>query len=242
MARLPRFTIPGQPQQVIQRGNNREPIFADVEDYQYYLERLREAARKCQVDIHPYVLMTNHVHLLITPWKEKGTGAMMQSLGRYYVQYFNHRYARTGTLWEGCYKATLLDSEAYLLTSYRYIELNPVRAEMVRHPAEYPWSSYRCNALGDKNPLITPHPLYTALDRDEGIRQVVYRTLFDTHIDSRTLENIRAATNKAWVLGDDRFREKIGRLLDRPMAPRPRGGDHCSEQFREKISKIKGRS
>ena len=239
MARLSRFTIPGQPQHVIQRGNNRDPIFVDDEDYPYYLERLQDAAEKYQVDIHAYVLMPDHVHLLVTPWQDKGIGAMMQSIGRYYVQYFNRSYKRTGTLWEGRYKATLLDTEAYLLTCYQYIELNPVRAEMVTHPAEYPWSSYRCNALGDENLLVTPHALFNALSSDKLKRQVAYRALFDTHIESTTLEKIRESTNKAWVLGDDQFREKIALLLDRPTAPRPRGGDHCSKKFR-KNSRVKG--
>ncbi len=129
MARLPRFVIPGQPQHVIQRGNDRQAIFRNEQDYRFYLEKLREAAEKHQCDIHAYVLMTNHVHLLITPHTETGIGKTMQSIGRYYVQYFNHCYKRTGTLWEGRYKAALIDSEVYLLTCMRYIELNPVRVD-----------------------------------------------------------------------------------------------------------------
>ena len=147
MARLPRFVLPGQPQHVIQRGNNRQDIFRAKGDYHYYLEKLGEVADKHQCDIHAYVLMTNHVHLLVTPHQENSIGKMMQTLGRYYVQYFNDRYQRTGTLWEGRYKATLIDTEQYLLTCMRYIELNPVRAKnMAKHASEYPWSSYRCNA------------------------------------------------------------------------------------------------
>ena len=159
MARLPRFVIPGQPQHVIVRGNNREPIFYAEEDYRFYLEKLQQACEKHQCDLHAYVLMTNHVHLLITPHTEDGISKSLQMLGRYYVQYFNHTYQRTGTLWEGRYKATLIDSERYLLTCYRYIELNPVRAEgMVDHPSEYPWSSYRYNVVGESDPLVVPHP------------------------------------------------------------------------------------
>ena len=237
MPRLPRYVLPGQPQHVIQRGNNRELIFADEEDYRYYLDRLKAAASRHQVDIHTYVLMTNHVHLLVTPWSQQGIGGMMQGVGRYYVQYFNHRYGRTGTLWEGRYKATLVDSEAYLLTCYRYVELNPVRARMVEHPAEYPWSSYRHNALGGDDSLITPHPLYSALGSDEEGRRSAYRALFESHIDGKTLDEIRAATNKAWVLGDDRFREKIAGLLGRPSSPRKRGGDHRSAEFKNQRNK-----
>lgn len=232
MARLPRFVLPGEPQHVIQRGNNREPVFADEEDYRFYLDRLQAAAEKHHVDVHAYVLMTNHVHILVTPWSEKGIGGMMQGIGRYYVPYFNRRYGRTGTLWEGRYKATLLDTEAYLFTCYRYVELNPVRARMVAHPAEYPWSSYHQNALGTPDVLITPHPLYVSLGQAEEKRREAYRALFDDQIDGKTLAEVRHATNKAWVLGNDRFQEKIGRLLNRPTGPRMRGGDRRSESYR----------
>ncbi|MGC2047550.1 MAG: transposase, partial [Gallionella sp.] len=148
MARLPRFVLPGQPQHVIVRGNNRSEIFCADADYRFYLEKLQLACDKHGCDLHAYVLMTNHVHLLITPHEEQSLSKALQMLGRYYVQYYNHCYQRTGTLWEGRYKATLIDSEAYLLTCMRYIELNPVRAGMVAHPSEYPWSSYHHNALG----------------------------------------------------------------------------------------------
>ena len=155
MARLPRFVLVGHPQHVIIRGNNREPIFYADEDYQFCLEKLKKACDKHECDIHAYVLMTNHVHLLITPHKKDGISKVIQMLGRYYVQYFNNTYQRKGTLWEGRYKATLIDSEHYALGCYRYIELNPVRAEMVEHPAEYPWSSYGFNGLGDKISLLS---------------------------------------------------------------------------------------
>lgn len=159
MARLPRFVIPGHPQHVIVRGNNREPIFYTEADYQFYLEKLKQACDKHSCDVHAYVLMTNHVHLLITPHKENGISKTMQMLGRYYVQYFNYSYERTGTLWEGRYKASLIDSDNYALICYRYIELNPVRADMVDHPSEYPWSSYSHNALGEKNERVMHHHL-----------------------------------------------------------------------------------
>jgi putative transposase len=151
MARLPRFVLPGHPQHVIVRGNNRDPIFNADEDYRFYLDKLQDAAKKHSCDIHAYVLMTNHVHLLVSPHTEDGISKMIQMLGRYYVQYFNSTYRRSGTLWEGRYKASLIDSDTYALTCYRYIELNPVRANMVAHPAEYPWSSYRGNALGEND-------------------------------------------------------------------------------------------
>ena len=163
MSRQPRFVLPGQPQHVIQRGNNRDVIFVSDEDYRFYLEKLGLACERFSCDLHAYVLMTNHVHLLMTPHAEDSIGKVMQSLGRYYVQYFNCRYRRTGTLWEGRYKATLLDSDTYLLTCSRYIELNPVRAAMVEAPSDYPWSSYSCNAMGKITSLITPHELYLEL-------------------------------------------------------------------------------
>ena len=198
MARLPRFVILGQPQHIIQRGNNRQDIFCAEEDYHFYHEKLIESAKKHQCDIHAYVLMTNHVHLLVTPHTENGIGKMMQMLGRYYVQYFNHRYHRTGTLWEGRYKATLIDSEQYLLTCMRYIELNPVRAQdMVDHPAEYPWSSYAYNALGKEDKLLTPQLEYRRLGRKDQDRQSAYRQLFRACIPEKTLEALREATNKA---------------------------------------------
>jgi len=233
MARLPRFVIPGHPQHVIVRGNNREPIFYAEADYQFYLEKLKQACDKHSCDVHAYVLMTNHVHLLITPHKEDGISKAMQMLGRYYVQYFNYCYERTGTLWEGRYKASLIDSDSYALICYRYIELNPVRAEMVDHPSEYPWASYRHNALGEKNDLVMHHHLYQTLGKADEERQKAYRTLFRARIPHRTLEEIRSATNKAWVLGSEPFKDKIESRLNRPTQPRQRGGDRKSKVYHE---------
>ena len=141
MARKPRFVLPGYPRHVVQRGNNRQACFFDESDYRKYLDSLAEAAHKYHCQVHAYVLMTNHVHLLVTPTTDEGISQMMQSVGRRYVRYFNGVYRRTGTLWEGRYKASLVQTDSYLLTCYRYIELNPVRAEMVPDPGDYPWSS-----------------------------------------------------------------------------------------------------
>ena len=150
MARHPRFILPGQPQHVIQRGNNRQPIFVTTRDYEFYLEKLMDAANEHECEIHAYVLMTNHVHLLVSPARIESLGKMMQMLGRYYVQYFNYTHQRTGTLWEGRYKSSLISSEQYLFRCMRYIELNPLRAGMVTEPSDYHWSSYRHNALGNQ--------------------------------------------------------------------------------------------
>lgn len=238
MARLPRFVIPGQPQHVIVRGNNREAIFYADADYQFYRDKLKQACDKHECELHAYVLMTNHVHLLITPRTEQGIGKVMQMLGRYYVQYFNYTYERTGTLWEGRYKATLIDSDTYLLTCYRYIELNPVRASMVSHPSDYPWSSYHYNAMGLADALVTPHGEYRRLGKTPEDRQSAYRALFRYRITARTLDDIRTATNKAWVLGNERFKAMIERKLDRQASPAARGGDRKSESYRQKCGVI----
>lgn len=229
MARLPRYVLPGHPQHVIQRGNNRSIIFASDEDIHCYRNCLFDACLKHEVLIHAYVFMTNHVHLLMTPQTENGISKVMQSVGRKYVQYFNYLYRRTGTLWEGRYKSTLIDTDAYLLTCYRYIELNPVRANMVRLPEEYAWSSYRCNALGREDKLVTPHELYLGLGTSKKERHLAYQALFQNHIDDQTLDEIRNATNKAWVLGGEQFQAEIEIMLDRRSRPLPRGGDRRSE-------------
>ncbi len=223
MARLPRFYLKDQPQHIIQRGNNREPVFASQQDYIFYLECLLNAATRHKLKIHAYVLMTNHVHLLVSPLEESSIPKTMQSIGRKYVQYFNRCYDRTGTLWEGRYKATLIDSEAYLLTCMRYIELNPVRARMVRHPKNYPWSSYRFNALGEPDKLITPHDLYLSLGESPKTYQLNYATLFEERIPTKTLDEIRDATNKAWPLGSDKFKHEIEKITKRRSMPKPKG-------------------
>ena len=231
MARLPRFVIPGQPQHVIVRGNNRAEIFCADADCSFYLEKLKLACDKHGCSVHAYVLMTNHVHLLITPHLEQSLGKAMQMLGRYYVQYYNYCYRRTGTLWEGRYKATLIDSEAYLLTCMRYIELNPVRAGMAVDPSDYPWSSYHHNALGQANDLVVPHPEYQRLGESSESRQAAYRELFKRQLSENSITDIREATNKAWVLGNDRFKQRIQEQLGRRVEPKARGGDRKSEKF-----------
>ena len=215
MARLPRFFIPDVPQHIIQRGNNREPIFADHRDYLYYLDCLSKAAECHGLLIHAYVLMTNHVHMLATPERKESIPKVMQSLGRKYVQYFNFTYQRTGTLWEGRYRATLVDTERYLLSCYRYVELNPVRAGMVAHPSGYDWSSYRHNAMGEEDGLVMFHQKYLELGKDDEERQSHYRDLFLEPLSEKRMNDIREATNKAWVLGDDYFKNKIQSLTDR---------------------------
>ena len=228
MARKPRFNLPGIPQHVIQRGNNRQACFLDERDYRHYLADLREAADKNDCRAHAYVLMPNHVHLLVTPMAEHGVTHLMQDVGRKYVRYVNHRYQRTGTLWEGRYKCSLIDSEAYLLTCMRYIELNPVRAGLVFQPGDYPWSSYVSNAYGKTNALLTPHPLMTHLGIDAQKRQRAYQDLFINSLDQKLVDNIREALNQELVLGREPFKDRIEILTTRQTRPghsgRPRGG------------------
>ena len=155
----------------------------------------------------------------------------MQMLGRYYVQYFNYRYKRTGTLWEGRYKAALIDSERYLLTCMHYVELNPVRANMVEHPSEYPWSSYRCNAVGIEDSLVSGHQIYRRLGVTTELRYEYYQSLFERSVPDKTIEDIRNATNKAWVLGSDYFVSEIEEMLNRQSMPKEQGGDRRSDDF-----------
>ena len=219
MPRKPRFNLIGIPQHVIQRGNNREPCFYAEDDYQRYLESLDLSAKKFDCRVHSYALMTNHVHLLVTPMSDYGVSQMMQALGRRYVCYINKTYNRTGTLWEGRYKSSLIDSDAYLLTCMRYIELNPVRARMVEHAGEYRWSSYRVNAQGENDLLINPHPLYLELGSTGEIRQEAYRELFRHHVDDGTLHDIRDALNHERVLGRSYFIDKIEEVTQRRIRP-----------------------
>jgi putative transposase len=232
MARLPRFVLPGFPQHVIQRGNNRQQILFEEEDYWFLWEKIGAAADKFDCRIHAYVLMPNHFHLLLTPLGEDGIGKLMQYVGRYYVQYFNGRYERTGTLWEGRYRATLLDPALYLIPVCRYVESNPVRAGLVTEPAQYAWSSYAANATGGEDPLVTPHAAYERLGRTLKARQAAYAKGFEQPADGALLTRIRDATNKAWVLGDAGFCQEVEDRLNRRTSPRARGGDRRSAAYR----------
>ena len=196
MARLPRYFVKGVPLHIILRGNNREPIFANDEDCQFFKEASLDAAKRHALAVHAYVFMTNHIHLLASPATEQSVPKVMQSVGRRYVQYFNYRYGRTGTLWEGRYRATVVDAENYLFECMRYIELNPVRAGMIFHPREHAWSSYRANAEGKPDALISPHVLYRAIDKDEQQRHKAYCALFKAPMEREMLDEIRECTNK----------------------------------------------
>jgi len=232
MTRLSRYVLLGHPQHVIQRGNNRSAIFAESADYRLFSDLVGTACDRHGCDVHAYVLMTNHVHLLMTPHSREGIGKVMQSVGRCYVRYFNSKRGRTGTMWEGRYRATVIDTDRYLLTCYRYIELNPVRSGQVARPSDYAWSSHRANALGWHDPLVVPHQQYLALGANTDSRHAAYRALFDAALDEPTLAHIRESTNKAWALGDARFRDAVTKLVNRRAHSHGHGGDRRSAVYR----------
>lgn len=236
MARQPRYVLPGQVQHVIQRGNNHAPIFVCDEDHNFYLQCLGEACMTHQVELHAYALMPDHVHLLLTPGRERGVSKVMQSVGGRYAQYVNARYRRTGTVWGGRYRSTVIDPDDYLLSCMRYIERNPMRAGVVSHSREYRWSSYCCNAEGSKDFLITAHPVYLGLGDTPSVRCEKYQEFFRLPIDARMLSDIRNATNKGWVLGNAEFRARLEMILNRRVQPLPRGGDRRSARVREQQS------
>jgi len=219
MPRRPRVVLPHIPLHLIQRGNNRQICFAADEDCRFYLEWLKEFAGKTGCRIHAYVLMTNHVHLLVSAERGESPGALMKALGQRYVQYFNRTYRRSGTLWEGRYRSCLTQAEDYLLACQRYIELNPVRAGMVAHPADYPWSSYRANAQGEEDALVMPHEVYLGLGNTAEDRQANYRDLFRSELAPGLVDQIRRATNGNFALGSARFAEEIAEALGRRATP-----------------------
>ena len=223
MPRLKRFCPIGVPVHIIQRGNNRNRCFVSDDDMANYSRHLDEASSRYQVDIHAWVLMTNHVHLLVTPNLHEGVSNMMQYIGRYYVRYFNTKYSRTGTLWEGRFKSCLVEQEDYFLVCQRYIELNPIRADMVDDPADYRWSSYRANALGLDPNIRQPHEIYLSLGNSDRKRQAAYRSLFDGEIKRELINEIRFSSNKGLVLGSDKFKDKIEVLGGQRTRPPKRG-------------------
>lgn len=231
MPRRARLSLPGIPWHIIQRGNNRSVCFNAEEDYRLYLHRLQELAERFGCAVHAYALMTNHVHLLLTPERTDSAALLMKHLGQRYAQYVNRAYRRSGTLWEGRFRSCLTQSEDYVLTCYRYIELNPVRAAMVRRPQDHRWSSYGFNAQGRKDPLLQPHQQYLRLGKNEATRREAYRALLKAHLDDPILAQIRQATNGNYALGNPRFQARIeaalGRRAKRAPAGRPKLSDRA---------------
>lgn len=223
MPRQPRMYLPGVPFHVIQRGNNRGNCFFSDSDYKTYLDCLIDASRRYGLDVHAYVLMTNHVHLLVSPEREDSISRAMQSIGRRFVQHINRSYGRTGTLWEGRHRASPVDQDKYLFTCMRYIELNPVRANMVQTAGEYHWSSYLCNAHNVPSLLIRRHSLFEALGLDEESRVNAYRALFDKLPSNDDLSLIRRSVQLSMPTGDDHFHRQIEQALGRAVGRSRRG-------------------
>jgi putative transposase len=212
--RRPRICPAGIPVHAIQRGNNRQTLFTSDKDVVAYAHWLEEGAVKFDVQVHGWVFMTNHVHLLLTPRSDDALSRLFQYLGRLYVRYFNFAYARSGTLFEGRFKSSLVQQEHYLLTCLRYIELNPVRAGMVTDPGDYRWSSYRMHAFGLAAKLWSPHEAYLALGQDDAARQRAYRTLIGEALDQDLVAKIRHCANAGLVLGTEKFRSQIARMVE----------------------------
>jgi putative transposase len=223
MPRRARLVLPNVPLHVTQRGVNRAAIFLDDEDRHHYRRLLRQACVTHQVAVHAFVLMDNHVHLLITPTSATSLAMTMRIAGQSYVQYFNARHRRIGTLWQGRFNSCLVDSERYLLTLYRYIEMNPVRATMVAAPEDYRWSSVHTHLGKASDPLITPHPLYLALVTTLEARALVYRDWLSTGIEADELATLRRYLAQQRALGDERFQAMVEKTLNRKAAYRPSG-------------------
>lgn len=223
MPRKTRMYLPGIPAHVVQRGHNRNACFFSDDDHLFYLECLGQGLRRCGVQLHAYVLMTNHVHLLMTPAETFSISRLMQHIGRLYVLYVNKRYRRSGALFEGRHKASLVAADDYLLSCYRYIEMNPVAAGMVHSPEQYRWSSYHHHAWGKMNRLNRDHELYLALEREPAARQHAYRELFKNQLPETKLHNIRECLAYNYALGTERFRQEIELALDRQIGERKRG-------------------
>ena len=223
MPRLPRISPAEVAVHVLQRGNNRQACFASDDDHGAFIGWLKEYSARYRVDVHAWVMMPNHIHLLCTPHDDVGISKMMQSVGRSYVQYYNREYRRSGTLWDGRFKSCVVENETYLLELYRYIEMNPVRATLVEDPGEYRWSSYQVNGLGKISDLCVPHQEYLSLGGDPLERQNNYRELFTYQVEDELLKEIRDNTQRGMAIGRDRFKQEIEALTGRRLKSKKRG-------------------
>lgn len=218
MARLPRLTLPGYPHHIIQRGNNRQAIFATPADDQLLLDLMLENASKFEVHVHAYVLMSNHFHLLATPQTADGLPKMMQAVGRSYVRHFNRSQQRTGTLWEGRYKSTLIQTDRYLLACMAYIDLNPVRAGLVAQPQDYPWSSHRHYLGLTVDRLVKPHALFWALGNTPFAREAAYAEMVRAGIHPVQQAALTASVLHGWALGEPDFVADLQKRTQRRVA------------------------
>jgi len=233
MIRDPRFSLPGIPQHVIQRVGTREPCFYFEKDYLHYLDYLKQSASEYHCRIHAYVLMKDHIHLLVTPMIGNAVSQMMWALGRRYVHYFNQTYNQRGALWDGRFKSSLIDSDIYLLTCMCYIELNPVRANLVMHPDDYRWSSYQRNAEVGDDEIVESHPIYRTLGETGDERRFVYRELFQRHLDNDVIHQIRDALNHELILGRSQFKDRIEEIVKRQARLGRSGQPRVEEVFAE---------
>jgi|SRR5450830_1039543 len=223
MARLPRLVVPLQAHHIIQRGHDKQAIFRDAADHDVFLDWLKEGARRFKVAIHAYVLMPDHLHLLATPADVEGLARMMQLVGRYYVPYFNQKYGRSGTLWQGRYKATVLDAELYLLLCSHYIEQNPVRSGLAATPADFPWSSYLHHIGAKQDALMTDHRVYWALGNTPFDREIAYKLQAEQTLSRAETDLISQATLKGWALGAEGFKVALEKQVSRRVSPAKRG-------------------
>lgn len=232
MARLPRLVLPNLPLHIMHRGNNRQKIFENKGDMSRILSDIAKSLIKADCQLHAYVIMTNHLHLLVTPKDKHQLAVFMQSMTNRYVRYFNSSRERTGTIWEGRFKSCLVDSDHYLFTLYKYIEMNPIKAGLVSDPKEYPWSSYHHNALGAVDPLISEHPLYLDLAATKGERAAHYQSMM-SHVDlSEDNLNITEATIRGEALGDVNFKNWVSLQTGRPAKLTSHGGDRKSAEYK----------
>lgn len=223
MARLPRLTVPGYPHHLILRGNNRQSIFAEAADYEQLLALLDENGRKFDVEIHAYVLMTNHFHLLATPSTIDGLPLLMQAVGRSYVRSFNQRQGRTGTLWEGRYRSTLIQADRYLLACMVYFDLNPVRAGMVATAQDYPWSSHRHYTGRHQDRVVTPHPLYWSLGNTPFSREAAYSELVASGVGAEQQQALTDSALRGWALGEADYVAELQKRTARRVMPAKAG-------------------
>ncbi|MCC5796665.1 MAG: transposase [Methylophaga sp.] len=235
MARLPRLVLPDQPLHIMHRGNNRQNIFENEEDMTRILNDIGEALHKADCQLHAYVIMTNHLHLLLTPKNKQELAVFMQSMANRYVRYFNANRQRTGTIWEGRFKSCLIDSDNYLFTLYKYIEMNPVKAEMVKDIKEYRWSSYHHNGLGEVDPLITEHPLYLNLAGTREERVTRYKSMMDKIALGKENQKITDATIRGEALGNENFQHWVCKKMDRPAVLKSHGGDRKSAKYQNQV-------
>jgi putative transposase len=236
VARLARFVLPEHPQHIILKGINNMSLFVEDEDFQHYLKLLQVGCEKHACALHAYVLLPSEIHLLLTPSTEYGVSKLMQMLGRYYVQHFNKKYDRSGTLWEGRYRGTLVDPANYLLKVYRFIESAPVRLDLVEKPDDYSWSSYSENASGlAPDGLLTVHKEYLALSDNAQQQAMVYALLFKAGLSEAEVKLISNSSLKGWVLGSAEYQAEVAALTQRQVAPKPKGGDRRSEKYRESV-------